>query len=104
MVNQVLTLDDDRTRTADVISAVRMWFTLYRAHALMFFGREDEARSLYLQHRGATLKGNAFADRPWETAVLEHFSALRNVGRNHPLMDDIERSFRRSRAKSRMAT
>jgi len=64
--------------------------TRARAHALMFLGRVDEARSLYLLYRGAKkVKG----EKSWETVVLEDFAELRQTGLTHPLMDEIETKF-----------
>jgi hypothetical protein len=45
-----------------------IWLYSNRAHALMFLGRSDEARALYLQYR-------------------------RKAGLTHPLMDEIEKRF-----------
>jgi hypothetical protein len=54
-----------------------------------FLGRADEARSLYLQYRGAKLHG----EKSWETVVLQDFAELRKAGLAHPLMDEIETKF-----------
>ena len=59
-----------------------------RAHALMFLGRVDEARSIYLGHRGEQANG-----QPWEKLTLDDFAALRNVGLSHPLMEEIQMTF-----------
>jgi tetratricopeptide (TPR) repeat protein len=70
----------------------RLWIHGNRAHALMFLGRVEEARALYLAHRGA---GNASAsgEKSWETIVLEDFAELRAAKLTHPLMDEIEQLF-----------
>jgi len=57
------------------------WIYTNRAHALMFLGRVDEARTIYLQHRGEKSH-----DVIWETAVLRDFVELRKAGYMHPLM------------------
>jgi hypothetical protein len=65
------------------------WLYTNRAHALMFLGRVDEARAIYLQHRGEKIED----DRKWETAILADFAELRRKGHVHPLMDEIESLF-----------
>ena len=59
-----------------------------RAHALMFLGREDEARALYLAHKGERLPE---ANKPWEQAIAEDFAQFRKAGLTRPMMDDIEK-------------
>jgi tetratricopeptide (TPR) repeat protein len=66
-------------------------FYTIRAHALMFLGRLDEARAIYLQYRGTK---NVHGEKPWETVVLEEFAELRKWKFDQPLMDEIERHFR----------
>lgn len=57
-----------------------------RAHALMYLGRGAEARALYEAH-----KADLFSDnKPWPQVVVEDFAELRNAGREHPLMAEIE--------------
>ena len=67
-----------------------IWLYTNRAHALMFLGRVDEARSIYLQYRG---EKNVRNGKSWETVVLERFAELRKVGLTHPLMDEVEAIF-----------
>jgi tetratricopeptide (TPR) repeat protein len=67
----------------------RLWLHGNRAHALMFVGRVEEARALYLAHRGA----KDVSGESWETVVLEDFAELRAAKLTHPLMDEIERLF-----------
>ena len=62
---------------------------IYRAHALMFLDREDEARTIYLQYRGEKVSGG----RSVESLVLEDFVAMRNAELTCPLMDEIEELF-----------
>jgi tetratricopeptide (TPR) repeat protein len=76
---------------AIALAAEEVWLHTNRAHALMFLGRLDEARALYLQFRG---RMKVSGDKPWETAILEDFAELRKAGLAHPLMDDIEKQFR----------
>jgi eukaryotic-like serine/threonine-protein kinase len=59
-----------------------------RAYALMFLGRIEEARAIYLAHRGEQVAGML-----WEKLVLEDFEGLRKAGLSHPLMDEIQTTF-----------
>ena len=63
-------------------------FERNRAHALMFMGREDEAKALYLAHKG---KPVSEADNLWEQVIAKDFAELRNAGLTHPMMADIEK-------------
>jgi tetratricopeptide (TPR) repeat protein len=65
-------------------------FHIYRARALMFLGRVDEARVLHSRYRR---EKNVQNGKSWETLVLEDFAALRKAGLSHPLMNEIERRF-----------
>ena len=67
-----------------------IWLHTNRAHALMFLGRVDEARALYLKHRGAK---NVGGKGSWETVILDDFAELRKAGLTSPLMDEIEKKF-----------
>jgi Tfp pilus assembly protein PilF len=62
---------------------------IYRAHALMFLDREDEARAVYMQSRDQRVD----AERCGEAHILQNFAALRNADLTRPLMDEIERLF-----------
>ena len=75
---------------AILASPNKIWLYTNRSHALMFIGRVDEARALYLQYRG---QKNVEGEKTWEIVVLEDFAELRKGGLNHPLMDEIERRF-----------
>ncbi len=66
------------------------WINVNRAHALMFLGRLDEARALYLRYRG---EKKVQGDKSWEAAVLADFAELRRAGLTHPLLDEIESTF-----------
>jgi tetratricopeptide (TPR) repeat protein len=68
----------------------QIWLYTNRAHALMFLGRTDEARALYLKYRSAT---NVQEGKPWPTLILEDFAALRKAGLTNPLMDEIAKDF-----------
>ncbi len=65
------------------------WVNINRAHALMFLGRLDEARMIFLGHRGEIINGNEL----WETSVRTDFESMRRAGLNHPLMDEVELAF-----------
>ncbi len=69
-----------------------IWLYTNRAHALMFLGRLDEARALYLKYRGQKIPEQN--NRTWEAAVLEDFAEFRKAGLASPLMDEIERQFK----------
>jgi hypothetical protein len=71
------------------LSPDEIWLHTNRAHALMFRGRVEEARALYLRYRGGKMQNG----RPWETVVLEAFGEMRKAGLTHPLMDEIEKQF-----------
>jgi tetratricopeptide (TPR) repeat protein len=62
-----------------------VWIRTNLAHALMFLGRADEARAIFLQNRGKRL-----GDREWEQVVLEDFGIFRQARLSAPLMDEIE--------------
>ena len=65
-----------------------------RACALMLLGqRDDQAQSVFLQHRGGSIAG-----RSWDEAVREKFEDLRSFGCIRPLMEEIEHAFATSPA------
>jgi hypothetical protein len=66
-----------------------------RAHALMFMERREEARALYLAHKGkpVSVQGN----RLWERVLVEDFAEFRKTGLTHPMMADIEKDLDISR-------
>ena len=66
----------------------KIWLYTNRAHALMFLGRVDEARALYLKYRGQKVDG-----KPWEAAILGDFAEFRKAGLTNPLMDEIGKLF-----------
>jgi hypothetical protein len=60
-----------------------------RACALLLRGEHDnEARTLFMSHRGKTVGGVS-----WEDFVRGQFVELRKIGCARPLMDEIERRF-----------
>jgi hypothetical protein len=62
-----------------------------RAHALMLLGRTAEAKAIYLAHKGEPLNG-----KTWEEVVADDFALLRKAGITHPLMAEIETTFKPS--------
>ena len=52
-----------------------------RAHALMFMGRTEEARRLYVAHKGQRLSELEY--KTWEEAVSEDFALFRKAGLGH---------------------
>ncbi|MGC9371245.1 MAG: hypothetical protein ACP5DX_17050 [Paracoccaceae bacterium] len=59
------------------------------ALALMYQGETEAARKIFLQFRGEQLSNGMV----WEEAVRDDFERLREKGRAHPLMDEIEAAF-----------
>jgi tetratricopeptide (TPR) repeat protein len=66
------------------------WLYTNRAHALMFLGRSDEARALYLKYRDVK---DVQDGKPWTTVILQDFADLRKKGLTNPLMNEIEKQF-----------
>jgi hypothetical protein len=58
--------------------------------ALMFLGRLDEARAIFLAYRGKTVKLDGDT---WERTIHDDFTEMRAATLNHPLMNEIERAF-----------
>jgi tetratricopeptide (TPR) repeat protein len=68
----------------------KIWLYTNRAHALMFLGRTEDARALYLRYRGEM---NVQGEKTWDAVVVEDFAELRKAGLTEPLMDEIEKNF-----------
>ncbi len=66
-----------------------IWLYTNKAHALMFLGRVDEARTLYVRYHGEM---NVLG-KSWDANILEDFAELRKAGLTNPLMDEIEKQF-----------
>jgi TPR repeat protein len=60
-----------------------------RAHALMFLGREEEAKALYLAHKGKPVSEPD--GQLWERVIAEDFAEFRTAGLTHPMMAEIEK-------------
>ena len=65
-----------------------------RAHVLMFTGHEEEAKALYLAHKGEVRQPSG---RLWEQIIAQDFAEFRKAGLTHPMMADIEKEFGVSR-------
>jgi hypothetical protein len=59
-----------------------------KAHALMFLGRTDEARQLYLKNIDKEV-----GDKTWEHYVADGFRQLKAAGRTDPLMETVLKAF-----------
>jgi len=72
---------------AHAVSPDLLWVETNRAHALMFLQRKDEARSLYVLHKGERVPthGNAL----WEQTIVDDFSAFRKVDLTDAMMAEI---------------
>jgi tetratricopeptide (TPR) repeat protein len=69
-----------------------IWLNAHRAHALMFLGRIDEARTIYLRYRDdKNVLGNEANPMSWSKLVVQEFAELRQEGLMSPLMDEIEK-------------
>ncbi|MFL6798055.1 MAG: hypothetical protein ACJ8F3_11650 [Xanthobacteraceae bacterium] len=67
-----------------------IWMYTNLAHALLFLGRVQQARALYLKYRG---EREVQGSRSWEAVVLDDFDDMRKAGLTHWLMDQIEKLF-----------
>jgi hypothetical protein len=56
----------------------KLWLYTNRAHALMFLGRADEARTIYLRFRGQSDAGHK---KLWEVLNVEDFAEFRKAVR-----------------------
>jgi TPR repeat protein len=64
-----------------------------RAHALMFLGRQEEAKALYFAYKGKPLGDGA----SWDSSIADDFTKFRKAGLTHPMMADIEKGLNVSR-------
>jgi Tfp pilus assembly protein PilF len=58
-------------------------FNLTHAHAMMFLGLVEDARTIYASYRRKSNRAR----------ILKTFAELRQAGRSHPLMDEVEAWF-----------
>jgi tetratricopeptide (TPR) repeat protein len=73
----------DAANSALAASPDHDWINTNKAHALMFLGRTDEARRLYLA-RATTTDG--------KQAIAADFNELRGAGLTAPLMTEVEKA------------
>jgi hypothetical protein len=66
-----------------------------RAPALMFLGHDEEAKALYLAHKGELV--SELGNMLWEQTIAEDFAKFRKAGLTHPMMADIEKELSISR-------
>jgi tetratricopeptide (TPR) repeat protein len=78
-----------RSDEAIAMAPDQLWLYNNRAHALMQLGREDEARKVYLEHRGKSVGDG----RTWEQAIKDDFAEIRKAGIKNRLMDEITAAF-----------
>jgi len=62
-----------------------LWIKTNMAHALMYLGRVDEAKKIYMENRRRFLGGPT-----WEQAISSDFDLLRKNRMSHSLMPEIE--------------
>ena len=55
----------------------------------MFMGHDEEAKALYLAHKGEPV--SEWQNKLWEQIVAEDFAEFRKVGLTHWMMADIEK-------------
>lgn len=91
---------------ASTLAPGQIWVETNRAHALLFLGRPDEARQIYLAHRGARLANET--SKTWEDMVADDFQELRKRGLAHTAFDEIAHELKlgdpRPNSRSRGAT
>ena len=77
-------------KAAETVRPAELWIKANRAHAEMFSGDAEAARSGYLAHRGKALSPSV----TWEQSTLGDFALFRKAGLTHPLMEEIENRFK----------
>ena len=66
----------ESAQRATVLAPDLLWIKANLAHALLFSGRADEAKQVYLGNKGKSLRGNI----PWEAEIHKDFDVLRKAG------------------------
>jgi tetratricopeptide (TPR) repeat protein len=79
----------DSANLATSIDPQHISYLANQADALMLLGRTDDARTIYLAHRGQEVSEK----KSWEADVLGDFADLRKAGFTNPLMDEMEAAF-----------
>jgi tetratricopeptide (TPR) repeat protein len=75
----------DRAQEALALDPSALWVEASQAHALLFLGRFDEAKAIYLADKDKKLGKGTFAD-----AVKDDFAQFRKYGIDTPDMKRIE--------------
>ncbi|MFN0219536.1 MAG: TIR domain-containing protein [Hyphomicrobium sp.] len=68
-----------------------LWLKANRAHALMFLGRNEEAKQLYVAFKGQNLQERS--NKSWEVGIGEDFVKFRKAGLDRfagPAMTEVE--------------
>jgi TPR repeat protein len=69
-----------------------------RAHTLMFMGYDEDAKALYVAHKGEVFKPDNKPDNKlWETDIAEDFADFRQRDLTNPMMADIQKELGISR-------
>jgi hypothetical protein len=61
------------------------WMHANLAHGYLLANRVDQAKAIYLKHRGEEMRGE-----PFELSVLDDLARLRELGFDNPAMAEIE--------------
>lgn len=80
---------EQRSRAAIAVAPDALWLYTNLGHALMFQEKREAALDVYNGKRGQEFTDGAL----WEDVLLDDFAKLREKGRTHPLMDEIEAHF-----------
>jgi hypothetical protein len=73
------------SEAALALDGQQAWIHANRAHAYLLADRADQAKAIYLAHRGEEMY-----DEPFELSVLDDFAQLRKLGFDRPAMAEIE--------------
>lgn len=79
----------DSAQRATALAPDLLWIKANLAHALLFSGRADEAKQIYLGNKGKSLRDNI----PWEAEIHKDFDVLRKAGLESlvaPSMADVD--------------
>jgi hypothetical protein len=61
----------------------------------MFMGHDEEAKALYLAHKGQPI--SEANNELWEQVIAEDFAQFREVGLTRPMMAEVEKELGISR-------
>ncbi len=84
---------------AQALAPDQLWIKANRAHALLFGGRADEARAIYLAYKGKPISSNS--QDSWDDLVADDFEVMRKAGLTHPMFAQMEKAFGVNGAVSR---